>query len=121
MLILRWLALSLENLAWRTTGFLSLVEPAAVAAAIATTKQSSSSSRLWDLWSPPLPPPLGIWLAVPKSKISHQKKRVKGTLRDRLRLREDIITDPRTGETTLRHRLPWNWKDYLMPETVTPK
>lgn len=54
-----------------------------------------------------------IWFAVPKSKISRQKKRTKSTLRDRIPLRKDIIVDPRTGETTRSHRLPFNWEEYL--------
>jgi ribosomal protein L32 len=56
---------------------------------------------------------LSIWFAVPKSKISHQKKRMKTTLRCRIPRKQNIITDPRTGELTLRHHLPWNWKNYL--------
>lgn len=56
---------------------------------------------------------LSIWFAVPKQKISHQKKRMKTTLRTRIPIRKNIITDPRTGELTLRHHLPYNWKNYL--------
>ena len=56
---------------------------------------------------------LSIWLAVPKQKISHQKKRMKTTLRTRIPIRKNIMTDPRTGELTLRHHLPYNWKNYL--------
>ena len=66
---------------------------------------SSSSNTLLDN--------LSIWFAVPKQKISHQKKRMKTTLRTRIPIRKNIITDPRTGELTLRHRLPYNWKNYL--------
>jgi len=54
-----------------------------------------------------------LWLAVPKSKVSRMKKRLKTTVQKRIKLRNNIITDPRTGEITLRHRLPFNWKDYL--------
>ena len=56
---------------------------------------------------------LSIWFAVPKQKISHQKKRMKTTLRTRIPIRKNIITDPRTGELTLRHHLPYNWRNYL--------
>ena len=56
---------------------------------------------------------LSIWLAVPKQKISHQKKRMKTTLRTRIPIRKNIMTDPRTGELTLQHHLPYNWKNYL--------
>lgn len=54
-----------------------------------------------------------LWLAVPKQKVTRHKKRLKTTVQKRIRLRKDIIADPRTGETTLRHKLPFNWKDYL--------
>jgi ribosomal protein L32 len=62
---------------------------------------------------------LSIWFAVPKQKISRMKKRMKTTLRKRIPIRRDIITDPRTGELTLRHRLPFNWKKYL-PNVLNP-
>eukprot|EP00592_Proboscia_alata_P001054 CAMPEP_0194378116 /NCGR_PEP_ID=MMETSP0174-20130528/34377_1 /TAXON_ID=216777 /ORGANISM="Proboscia alata, Strain PI-D3" /LENGTH=129 /DNA_ID=CAMNT_0039159931 /DNA_START=16 /DNA_END=405 /DNA_ORIENTATION=+ len=54
-----------------------------------------------------------IWFAVPKSKISRGKKRMKTTLRKRIKIREDIIKDGRTGEITLSHKLPFRWKSYL--------
>jgi ribosomal protein L32 len=60
-----------------------------------------------------------VWFAVPKQKISRMKKRMKTTLRKRIPLRHDIITDPRTGELTLRHKLPFNWKNYL-PNVLNP-
>jgi ribosomal protein L32 len=56
---------------------------------------------------------LSLWFAVPKQKISRQKKRMKTTRQRRIPLKKNIITDPRTGEVTLRHRLPFNWKNYL--------
>ena len=56
---------------------------------------------------------LSLWFAVPKQKISRQKKRMKTTRQRRIPLQKNIITDPRTGQVTLRHRLPFNWKDYL--------
>jgi ribosomal protein L32 len=56
---------------------------------------------------------IAIWWAVPKKKVTRSKKRMKRTAQCRLPLRNDIIIDPRTGQTTLRHRLPMNWKDYL--------
>jgi ribosomal protein L32 len=55
----------------------------------------------------------GLWLAVPKKKVSKSKKRMKTTAQKRIKLKQNIITDPRTGETTLRHKLPLRWKDYL--------
>jgi ribosomal protein L32 len=54
-----------------------------------------------------------IWFAVPKKKVTRHKKRLKTTVQKRIPLRKDIVTDPRTGEVTLSHRLPSNWKDYL--------
>mmetsp|Transcript_30251 Transcript_30251/g.29151 ORF Transcript_30251/g.29151 Transcript_30251/m.29151 type:complete len:114 (-) Transcript_30251:242-583(-) len=57
-----------------------------------------------------------LWLAVPKSKITRSKKRMKTTNQKRIKLKDHIIVDKRTGELTLRHKMPFNWKDYL-PET----
>jgi ribosomal protein L32 len=61
-----------------------------------------------------------IWLAVPKRKVTPGKKRMKTTLQNRIKTKSHVIVDRRTGELTLRHRLPWNWKDYL-PENVQGK
>ncbi len=78
-----------------------------------TTPSSSSSSSssmtstlVQDLIN-------GIWFAVPKRKVSPGKKRMKTTLQNRIRTKSHVIMDGRTGEYTLRHCLPWNWKDYL--------
>jgi ribosomal protein L32 len=54
-----------------------------------------------------------LCFAVPKQKITRHKKRLKTTVQKRIPLRKDIVVDPRTGETTRMHRLPFNWKDYL--------
>lgn len=54
-----------------------------------------------------------IWFAVPKSKISRSRKRMKTTTQKRIPLKKNIVFDPRTGEVTLKHKLPFNWKDYL--------
>mmetsp|Transcript_9236 Transcript_9236/g.11644 ORF Transcript_9236/g.11644 Transcript_9236/m.11644 type:complete len:115 (-) Transcript_9236:3223-3567(-) len=54
-----------------------------------------------------------LWLAVPKRKVSRSKKRMKTTVQKRIKDKEHIIVDSRTGEYTLRHRLPFNWKEYL--------
>jgi ribosomal protein L32 len=61
-----------------------------------------------------------IWFAVPKQKISHQKKRMKTTLRTRIPVRHNIIVDPRTGQLTLRHHLPVNWRNFLPKKPSTP-
>jgi ribosomal protein L32 len=54
-----------------------------------------------------------LWFAVPKQKVTRHKKRLKTTLQKRIKLKSNIIVDPRTGEVTLKHKLPFNWKDYL--------
>jgi ribosomal protein L32 len=54
-----------------------------------------------------------IWFAVPKSKISRSRKRMKTTKQKRIPIKKNIVFDPRTGEVTLKHKMPFNWKDYL--------
>jgi ribosomal protein L32 len=54
-----------------------------------------------------------LWLAVPKRKVTRSRKRMKTTIQKRIPLKRNIVTDRRTGETTLMHKLPFNWKDYL--------
>jgi ribosomal protein L32 len=54
-----------------------------------------------------------IWFAVPKSKISRSRKRMKTTRQKRIPLKKNIVFDPRTGEVTLKHKMPFNWRDYL--------
>ena len=54
-----------------------------------------------------------LWLAVPKSRKTKGKKRMKTTNQKRIAKKANIITDARTGETTLMHKLPFNWKEYL--------
>jgi ribosomal protein L32 len=56
---------------------------------------------------------LSAWFAVPKQKISHSKKRLKQAHKNVMRHKENISTCPRTGEVTLKHKLPLNWKDYI--------
>ena len=73
----------------------------------------SSSSTLGNVFDE-----LSIWFAVPKSKITRSKKRMKTTVQKRIKRKQNIIIDPRTGEVTLSHRLPFNWKAYL-PEVLT--
>ena len=58
-----------------------------------------------------------LWFAVPKSKISRGKKRLKTTLQKRIKVKDNIIIDKRTGELTLKHKLPYNWRNYL-PENA---
>lgn len=55
-----------------------------------------------------------LWLAVPKRKVTPGKKRMKTTVQYRIKAKDHIIVDKRTGQPTLRHKLPLNWKDYLL-------
>lgn len=57
-----------------------------------------------------------IWFAVPKRKHTRSRKRMKTTAQKRLVLKKNIVFDPRTGEVTLKHKMPFNWKDYLPKE-----
>lgn len=54
-----------------------------------------------------------LWFAVPKSRISRSKKRMKTTTQKRIKLKDNIVIDKRTGELTLKHKLPFNWRNYL--------
>uniref|UniRef100_A0A6T7HG03 Uncharacterized protein n=1 Tax=Attheya septentrionalis TaxID=420275 RepID=A0A6T7HG03_9STRA len=54
-----------------------------------------------------------IWLAVPKSRVSRSRKRMKTTISKRIVAKKNIVVDGRTGELTLKHKLPFNWKEYL--------
>ena len=54
-----------------------------------------------------------LWFAVPKKKVSRSKKRMKTTNQKRIKLKTNIITDPRTGQQTLMHKLPRNWRRFL--------
>mmetsp|Transcript_76 Transcript_76/g.104 ORF Transcript_76/g.104 Transcript_76/m.104 type:complete len:132 (-) Transcript_76:77-472(-) len=54
------------------------------------------------------------WLfAVPKSKISHSRKRMKQFHKNHMPLKKNIVHCRRTGEVTLTHKLPKNWKDFI--------
>mmetsp|Transcript_11064 Transcript_11064/g.17754 ORF Transcript_11064/g.17754 Transcript_11064/m.17754 type:complete len:134 (-) Transcript_11064:115-516(-) len=54
-----------------------------------------------------------IWFAVPKRKHTRSRKRMKTTVQKKIPIKKNIVFDPRTGEVTLKHKLPFNWKDYL--------
>lgn len=54
-----------------------------------------------------------FWFAVPKKKVTKSKKRMKTTRQKRIPLKKNIVADPRTGEPTLMHKLPFSWRDYL--------
>jgi ribosomal protein L32 len=59
-----------------------------------------------------------LWFAVPKKQVTRHKKRLKTTVQKRIPLRTDIVLDPRTGQITRKHRMPVNWKDYLLDATA---
>jgi ribosomal protein L32 len=61
-----------------------------------------------------------LWFAVPKKQVTRHKKRLKTTVQKRIPLRTDIVVDPRTGQVTRKHRLPFNWKDYLLDPSSSP-
>lgn len=54
-----------------------------------------------------------LWFAVPKKKISKSRKRKKTTLQKAIKAKTNIVVDRRTGELTLKHKLPYNWINYL--------
>ncbi|KAG7341125.1 ribosomal protein bL32 family protein [Nitzschia inconspicua] len=54
-----------------------------------------------------------IWWAVPKRKHTRSRKRKKTTVQKRIPLKKNIVFDPQTGEVTLQHKLPHNWREYL--------
>uniref|UniRef100_A0A7S4IBP8 Uncharacterized protein n=1 Tax=Odontella aurita TaxID=265563 RepID=A0A7S4IBP8_9STRA len=54
-----------------------------------------------------------LWFAVPKKRVSKSKKRMKTTWQYKIKKKENIILDPKTGEMTLMHHLPKNWKKYV--------
>jgi ribosomal protein L32 len=58
-----------------------------------------------------------LWFAVPKKKVTRGKKRLKTTLQKRISMKNNIVIDKRTGELTLKHKLPYNWENYL-PENA---
>lgn len=58
-----------------------------------------------------------LWFAVPKKKVTRGKKRLKTTLQKRIKMKNNIVIDKRTGELTLKHKLPYNWENYL-PENA---
>lgn len=61
-----------------------------------------------------------IWLAVQKSKKSRGKKKFKHH-RYQQKNKTSIIRDRITGEFTLRHRLPMNWRMYARDDGYGPK
>jgi ribosomal protein L32 len=61
-----------------------------------------------------------LWFAVPKKQVTRHKKRLKTTVQKRIPLRTDIVLDPRTGQITRKHRMPVNWKDYLLDPAAAP-
>ena len=54
-----------------------------------------------------------LWFAVPKSKISRSKKRLKTNWQKKPKKIKHITTCRFTGLTTLKHRLPKGWEEFL--------
>ena len=74
------------------------------AAGVAPSRRRQESLREDDF---------SVWFAVPKRKHTRSRKRMKTTRQKRLKVKKNIVFDPRTGEVTLMHKMPFNWKDYL--------
>ncbi|KAK1743349.1 hypothetical protein QTG54_005970 [Skeletonema marinoi] len=70
-----------------------------------------------DASTTPSPLEEALWFAVPKKKVTRGKKRLKTTLQKRIKMKNNIVIDKRTGELTLKHKLPYNWENYL-PENA---
>lgn len=110
----------------RPSGFGSTVplELTGMNVAPALSVQSSlAASSIGVLQQSPFSDVLGgisILFAVPKRKHTKSRKRMKTTVPKRIPLKKNIVFDPRTGEVTLQHKLPFNWKDYL-PKDYLPK
>ena len=111
--MIRALTSAATNVLRRTSDtFLSILHPPAPQLSLSPSFCGPSiSSGVVQQQSPTIADCL--WLAVPKSKISRGKKRMKTTLQKAVKKKNHVIVDGRTGELTLRHRLPFNWKDYL--------
>jgi ribosomal protein L32 len=54
---------------------------------------------------------IAIWFAAPKRKHTKSRKRKKTTISKRIPLRKNIVFDLPTGEVTLKHKLPYKWKE----------
>jgi ribosomal protein L32 len=79
----------------------------------------SAIRRQIDNFFPPMAPQLSL-VGYPSFDIRHDedetsrgKKRLKTTLQKRIKMKDNIVIDKRTGELTLKHKLPYNWKNYL--------
>jgi ribosomal protein L32 len=90
------------------------------ASAVTTTKTTTASVPFpWSQQASFVRPSLAsilldaLWWAVPKRKHTPSRKRKKTTVQKRIPLKKNIVFDPQTGEVTLKHRLPFNWRDYL--------
>ncbi len=105
--MIRSVTLAIENLVARF-----MFQPAVCGLPLAASPSSQATSVFDDM---------SIWFAVPKQKVSHSKKRLKQAHKNVMRHKENICTCPRTGEVTLKHKLPFNWKDYIPTFEYEPK
>ena len=87
--------------------------PMAPQLSLAGTSFEYVTESPWERRPPDPTPDDAVWFAVPKSKVSRGKKRMKTTKQKRIKMKENIVIDHRTGELTLRHKLPFNWRNYL--------
>jgi ribosomal protein L32 len=87
---------------------------------VSTTTTSPSTTLVTPFFSSTLSKLLldiAIWLAVPKRKHTKSRKRKKTTVHKRIPLQRNIVFDPPTGEITLKHKLPYKWKElYTLPK-----
>ncbi|KAL7560828.1 hypothetical protein ACA910_013314 [Epithemia clementina (nom. ined.)] len=103
--MIRFCMLAIENLEQHLLRFF-LPLPAVVQAGYGQLYLPPTSS------SSIVPNP-AIWFAVPKNRVTRSRKRIKNWKKRQIPIREDIVRDLRTGEITLMHRLPFNWRDHL--------
>ncbi|KAL9188234.1 hypothetical protein ACHAXT_006612 [Thalassiosira profunda] len=106
---------ALSALRRRINQFFPPASPQLCLAGINTDPIPASHLPSTDASASPTTPSLedALWFAVPKRKHSRSRKRMKTTVQKRIKEKENIVIDKRTGELTLKHHLPYNWKNYL--------
>ena len=97
--------------------FFPPIAPQLSLAGVPSNYFDNTSLNNTDTTSSPSPLEEALWFAVPKKKVTRGKKRLKTTLQKRIKMKNNIVIDKRTGELTLKHKLPYNWENYL-PENA---
>ena len=97
--------------------FFPPIAPQLSLAGVPSNYFDNTSLNNTDTTSSPSPIEEALWFAVPKKKVTRGKKRLKTTLQKRIKMKNNIVIDKRTGELTLKHKLPYNWENYL-PENA---